>query len=63
MAPYCRVALMLTMAPPPAARRAGNAARDAENVPTASISITVRNPFVLSSSATAWFGWMHRVAF
>ncbi len=44
---------MLTMEPP-CARSAGNAARDAAKVPIVSISITVLNPFTLSSSADAW---------
>ncbi len=45
---------MLMTAPPPALRSSGKAAREAANVPSVSISITVRKPFALSSSAAAW---------
>jgi len=45
---------MLMTAPPPALRSSGKAAREAANVPSVSISITVRKPLALSSSAAAW---------
>ena len=44
---------MLMTRPPPRWRIAGNAARDMAKVPMASISMTVLNPFTLSSSAEA----------